>query len=276
MEAARAASISGTFATIDLSRASDTIGRELVRALLPPLWAELLESLRATHTSVGGKHVYLEKYSSMGNGFTFELESILFRSLAAVLTNAETLVFGDDIIIEAASADVMIHALEYFGFTPNMKKTFCEGPFRESCGGDYFEGQAVRPPFLEELPSEPQHWIALANSLHRVGLGKTAAWWNCVDQVPLEWRVFGPAHLDDLCFTSDDAEPKLRPNKATPGQLAPYWTIMVPVSRTFRVDRHFDYAVVVSAATLGCKTRVAVRNSVTGYRKRFVLAYGLA
>ena len=124
----------------------------------------------------------------MGNGFTFELETILFRTLMKVITNYDVRVFGDDIIIDSGSAPLALKVLEWAGFRINEKKSFCEGPFRESCGGDYFEGVAVRGHFLEEIPDAPQNWVALANGLHRVGLGRTAAWYFCVDQVPSDWR----------------------------------------------------------------------------------------
>lgn len=276
MALARDASRTGQWATIDLSRASDTVARELVKLLLPPIWYDLLKSLRASHTDLGGRRVYLEKFSSMGNGFTFELETMIFRSLLAVLTTQPAYVFGDDIIVQSGLGPTVMRILEHFGFTPNMKKTFCEGPFRESCGGDYFDGQAVRPHYLKEPPTEPQHWVSLANGLHRVGLGKTAPWWFCVDQLPVSWRNFGPAQLFDGCINVDDPKPLMRESKCEEGYLRPFWPVMVPVSRKLKLGVHFGYAEACAAACLGVKSQVSLRDSVTGHRKRFINAWGQA
>lgn len=67
-------SLTGLQATLDLSNASDTVCRNLVKLLLPEDWFQLLESLRSTHTFIGGKWVRLEKFSSMGNGLRLSLK----------------------------------------------------------------------------------------------------------------------------------------------------------------------------------------------------------
>ena len=147
-------------ATIDLSNASDTVAYQLVKLVLPPDWFELLISLRAPFTDMDGKRVRLEKFSSMGNGFTFALETLLFWTLCDTVSNGEAQVlrvFGDDIIVDTAHAKACVKALEFFGFTPNAKKTFLEGPFRESCGGDYFNGVSVRAVYVKNLPDEPPY-----------------------------------------------------------------------------------------------------------------------
>lgn len=275
MDLAASASRHGHLATIDLSMASDTIAKELVRAVLPSDWFTLLNSLRATSTQMDGRVYYLEKFSSMGNGFTFELETILFRSLAKVFTTGEVRCFGDDMIVPSNVAECVIAALHWAGFRVNTEKTFCDGPFRESCGGDYFEGIPVRGHFLEEPPCEPQQWIALANGLSRIGLAKGAAWWYCVDQVPSEWRVFGPEHLGDVVFRDDDAVPSWRPSRYSNGTCEPFWTVWVPVAHTFSLERHFDYLTVISAACLGQKPEVSVRGAPRGYKKSKILAWGL-
>lgn len=158
---AKAGSRDGFLATIDLSNASDTLSRVLVELLLPRQWFELLNSLRATHTNIDGSLVRLEKFSSMGNGFTFELETLIFACIARVSSiiqgsdTSNVWAYGDDLIVESRIAPLLCKTLAFLGFTPNWKKSFWEGPFRESCGGDFFNGTAVRPFSLETLPSEP-------------------------------------------------------------------------------------------------------------------------
>lgn len=83
---AKRGSVDGTIATIDLSSASDTVALGLVFDLLPFQWAEFLGSLRSGDVCYNDSILQLEKFSSMGNGFTFELESLIFWALAITTT----------------------------------------------------------------------------------------------------------------------------------------------------------------------------------------------
>ena len=139
MALAMEGSVTGELCTVDLSNASDTLAKSVVKLLLPEDWFMLLNSLRAPLTNVDGKLYYLEKFSSMGNGFTFELETLIFAALARALPGfvegVDTVkVFGDDIIVSKHLARPLLAVLRFCGFTPNQRKTFLEGPFRESCG----------------------------------------------------------------------------------------------------------------------------------------------
>ena len=68
--------------TVDLSSASDTIAKALVAHLFPTDW---LHALTITRTPIvelpNGQKWLLEKFSAMGNGYTFELETLIFYSL---------------------------------------------------------------------------------------------------------------------------------------------------------------------------------------------------
>lgn len=136
-------------ATIDLSSASDTVSRELVWLLLPFEWASLLDLARTEYAEVEGKEIRLEKFSSMGNGFTFELESLIFFALALAVSGERGGVnaYGDDIILPSASAPVLVETLNFLGFSVNTRKSFLAGRFYESCGMDFFDGVNVRPFF---------------------------------------------------------------------------------------------------------------------------------
>jgi len=68
-------SIDGSLATIDLSSASDTVSYALVMSLLPSGWFDLLDLFRSECVEVPGGVIELEKFSSMGNAYTFELRA---------------------------------------------------------------------------------------------------------------------------------------------------------------------------------------------------------
>lgn len=209
----------GSFATIDLTSASDCNSTALVKLLTPYAWHCAMSDLRCSHTLVptgdGLRRVYLEKFSSMGNGFTFELETCVFTSLCMglypdLIPGVTLFVYGDDIIVPTECAEGVIAILKYCGFTPNMAKTFVSGPFRESCGGDFWDGVPVRPYSLKGIPCEPQHWIAFANGVRRSCRANDEpssqrfpslrrAWFRLLDSLPSAIRrCRGPEELGDL------------------------------------------------------------------------------
>lgn len=158
-------------ATVDFSSASDSISRVLIDDILPPKWSKLLSFLRSPcYVSDDGSPVPWEKYSSMGNGFTFELESLVFFCAASVVMTHLGLegrpsVYGDDVIIPTEAYELYASFCKYLGFTVNLEKSFSSGLFRESCGVHYFDGLDVQPIFLKEKISNVQGVYKLANSV---------------------------------------------------------------------------------------------------------------
>lgn len=149
------ASRSDELATVDLSSASDSICKELVYELFPVDWAILLDSIRSPYALIGDEWVKLEKFSSMGNGFTFELETLIFWALASGVLDVlgipgTVTVYGDDIILPSSAYPLLIEVFREVGFTINMEKSYARGHFRESCGKHYWDGVEVTPVFQKE------------------------------------------------------------------------------------------------------------------------------
>ncbi len=206
---AREGSMTGKWATIDLSNASDTVAKMLVWWVMPPDWYELLVSLRSPFTLFRKEWVELEKFSSMGNGFTFELETLIFLALISSVTGLrvgeELFCYGDDIIVPQEHAREALAVLKACGFTPNPKKTFTQGPFRESCGGDYFGGFDVRAVFQTSQLDSPTTWIDLHNHLREKWPFAKAARRVCADQVPRRYRLWGPPSISTVLHTTDES-----------------------------------------------------------------------
>lgn len=156
-------------ATIDLSSASDTISDEFVKFMLPSDWYVLLDTARCRMTTLpDGRLFLLAKFSSMGNGFTFELETLLFLALCVACNDIDPQVFGDDIIVSQSVANDVIGLLTFCGFETNRAKTFLSGNFFESCGNDYFRGVDIRPIFLRGSYADKTEWsIRNANRVRR-------------------------------------------------------------------------------------------------------------
>lgn len=201
---ARAGSIDGSFCTIDLSSASDSLSRTLMCQLLPQNIFWLLESHSARATRLPtGRTERLGMLSTMGNGFTFPLQTLVFASLVTSVYRFLGIpilhgrskrgrnygVFGDDIIVVPEAASLVLRMLKTLGFVPNPEKTFVEGPFRESCGGDYLRGHDVRPVFIKDLSTQAGRYVAV-NLLTE---------WSALHGLPLptatEWLLQGAKHF---------------------------------------------------------------------------------
>nr|APG77003.1 hypothetical protein [Beihai levi-like virus 23] len=164
-------------ATIDLSAASDSITEQLVVNWLPPEWFLLLNDLRVKSVRIPnwprkGQETTreLSMFSSMGNGFTFELESLLFYALTravAYLTGAKgkISVYGDDIICPASIGPRLARVFAWYGFKVNPKKSNWSGYFRESCGKHYHRGLDVTPFYLRGPVKSKTDVIRLLNRL---------------------------------------------------------------------------------------------------------------
>jgi len=170
---AKAGSIDGSYATIDLSAASDSISLGLCEWLLPSWLFELLLQLRSRTTLIDGKEVPLFMISTMGNGFTFPLQTIIFSAVLKAVSSIFGKIgeskawscFGDDLICRTNVYDRVVYYLGELGFRINADKSYSQGPFRESCGADWFCGQPVRPVFIRKLDS-PHDVVVAINQLN--------------------------------------------------------------------------------------------------------------
>jgi len=199
-ELARKGSLTGALATLDLSSASDTISIELVYSLLPVDWANFLWSFRTPTVRYKNEVLRLQKFSSMGNGYTFPLETLIFYALASVsVDEVECLdrtvsVYGDDIIVPIEAVPLLEEILFVTGFKLNKLKSFSTGHFRESCGGDYLWGIDVRPSFVKDRLHCSDLFV-LHNSYVRRGLGRYAS--ICRQWLDPRVELFGPDGYGD-------------------------------------------------------------------------------
>lgn len=189
-------SLTGDLATLDLSSASDTISTELIFNLLPVDWALALSRCRTRSVKIGNEVIRQEKFASMGNGFTFPLETLVFWALArACCDNSETVsVYGDDIIVPSHRAAVVSNLLHCAGFVVNIDKSFSSGPFRESCGADYYKGIDVRPYYQKDLVG-PATLFCLHNYYVRRGLDDFAV--GVLEFIHPDLLIFGPDGYGD-------------------------------------------------------------------------------
>lgn len=198
---ARKGSVDGSLATLDLSEASDRVSNLLVTKLLEnhPHLREGVMACRSEKADVPGYGVIpLAKFASMGSALCFPFEAMVFLTivlLAVERVNGKALqykdieslhgkvrIYGDDIIVPREYARSVCDLLEAFGLRVNRRKSFWNGSFRESCGGDYFSGVDTTPVRARQ-PLPISHadatglvaWVAFRNLAYGRGYGRTVA-----------------------------------------------------------------------------------------------------
>jgi hypothetical protein len=173
---ARIGSETGKFGTIDLSSASDSISLRLLEDILPREPLNWLLRTRSPETVLpDGSVLKLHMVSSMGNGYTFPLQTTIFAALVLAaykiygikpirpwkLNPGNYAVFGDDIICDYRVYSVVCRCLSILGFKVNEHKSFNEGLFRESCGKDYFLGTNIRGVYIKTLRDDMDSYSAI-------------------------------------------------------------------------------------------------------------------
>lgn len=201
-EMAKAGSLNGKLATLDLSDASDRVSNMLVRAMLSD-WPHLCKAVEATRSRkafVPGHGIhYLAKFASMGSALTFPVEAMVFttcvfigidRASNTLLSRhdlfrlaAQVRVYGDDLIVPTDSVRSVVDSLQHFGAKVNSRKSFWTGRFRESCGKEYYAGEDVSVVRVREM--FPAHrrdatrvisLVSLRNQLYFAGYWRTCKW----------------------------------------------------------------------------------------------------
>jgi hypothetical protein len=158
---ALSASLNGEHATVDFSMASDTVALEAAAWLFPTQWFEFLTAVRSrrgqytpskelllSDPSTRGRTWHYAKLSSMGNGTTFCVETLMFAAIAYAVGSKTICVYGDDVVVDAGAYPAYCRLAKFLGFTVNLEKSYAAGPFRESCGEHYFQGRLVTPFYL--------------------------------------------------------------------------------------------------------------------------------
>lgn len=228
-------------ATVDLSSASDSISTSVVEALLPPRWFVVMDSCRSHYGTHNAQPRLWNKFSSMGNGFTFQLESLIFYAVASCcaeyyhLPITEVNAYGDDVILPSACYELFSEMMRFYGFIINGKKSFFDSPFRESCGSHFFSGVDVKPIYLKGSVKSVLAIYRLANAIRRQAHHRNNLY-GCdatlrkpfdllVSCVPEALRLRIPETLGDGGFISclDEATPS-RARYGIEGYLVPNFT----------------------------------------------------
>jgi len=206
-------SVGYSLATVDFKMASDTLSSQMVELLLPPVWFQCLDAARSRYYSLENKVHRSEKFSTMGNGFTFELESLIFVSLALAVCESMgadceyVSIFGDDLVIPSQCVSKLTEMCSFLGFTINPQKSFSSGAFRESCGSYFFSGMDVKPYFNKTDLCNAKSLYRALNSIRALSHSRNAncgmdkclypVWSLVFHYLPASLRLVGPVDGGD-------------------------------------------------------------------------------
>jgi hypothetical protein len=179
-------------ATIDLSDCSDAISMRLIKYLLPKRVFSQISACRSDMTLGPDDNYYVvNKVSSMGNGFTFDLMTVVLTALTRSFDPTST-VFGDDIICQNQSADEVVSSLRVAGFVVNTNKTNIRSSYRESCGAHFVDGHGYVTSFDIKWVTSVHELIVTLNKVAILSYiyngpyeALRAKIWTCVPQTML-------------------------------------------------------------------------------------------
>lgn len=202
-ESARIESMKKNRATIDLSEASDRVSLELVKKIFDGVQLkDFLLACRSTSAQLpDGTSLILEKFASQGSANCFPVEAFVFYCLIQAAMHERRAerpthqsisrlsrlidVYGDDLIVPVHDLSCVIDKLEGYGLKVNASKSFSLSNFRESCGGDFYNGYAVKPVYLSVDPTRINNpsvrasniisLVDTSNQFYLLGLWKTCS-----------------------------------------------------------------------------------------------------
>jgi len=265
---ARLGSETGLYGTVDLKSASDRNSMAMICKTMPPMFTKWVAQFRSPNCRLpSGEEVVMHMCSSMGNGFTFPLQTALFAGVVITCYKLMGLrvtrldgdvaghswaVFGDDIIVRREAYDYVCRQLRKLGHVVNDHKSFNTGGFRESCGSDYVAGYNVRGVYIRSLETTPEVYSAINrlsrwSAMHGVNLSHTLA-------LLLGWVKFQPIPFEEadsagIKVPHDDRYTKsVRPGRQTE-------------------QRVRDWQCLAYQATV-TRTRRAVVSSIAGRREK--------
>lgn len=195
---ALASSIDRTYATLDLSEASDRNARELVSWIFQDTtFHNALMALSTKYVDYpdldGAESIKTFKYAPMGSALCFPVMSLLYWALCRSIIHLsgadnghkkEVYVYGDDIVVPSQTVEAILTYLPRFGMKINSNKSFYRSHFRESCGVHAYQGIDITPVYVKHIPvtgsiSQLVSCINVESQLFEKGFANTARLMRC-------------------------------------------------------------------------------------------------
>jgi hypothetical protein len=253
------------YVTIDLRGASNSNAINPVKYLYPPDWFRLLDRCRSHYLSYNGEEIRYNMLCSMGNGFCFPIETLTFAAICVACDcgqpGVDFTVYGDDIIVRKRNAQKVLAMLKHYGFSTNDEKTFLEGPFRESCGSDWFVGEDVRPFTLDFAFNRVEcffKYFNLTQSSKRVADFFAPVRTLMLESLPINFRFFRPLKGEVDTGIDSLGDEHLTSPSCTFCKDSARWSwlelVQTPISDASRLDRWRHESWLMGVALRGTKS----------------------
>lgn len=199
--------------TIDAHAASDCMSLLSFKQLVDKDVFDYVTTVRNRYVSIHGSKRRLVKLSTMGDGWCFLFETLMFVTLAILatyltaifrkwsvgrFTHALSLIeqFGDDAQVDRLVAETYIDLLELYGFIVNQEKSYYHGVYKESCGWEVFNGRVF------QTIKWPRHCLAETNvntlDQQYKGLNKRDALY--IDLINLQHKLYNNRLLNSKIY----------------------------------------------------------------------------
>lgn len=203
-------------ATIDLSSASSWFTEQNLSWILPPDLMHFVDLVRPHYYTLPENDQMTEflNWTPMGCGYTFPLMTLVFLALVQEIVPKRDLslcaVYGDDLIVPAKYAPLLIDYLEQLGCKINTEKSFLSGSFYESCGTEWFANHDVLPfycrkeesskcavPYRVQLANKLRMWVSQEGGF-TYGGRLHAIWESLTSKVDKQMKPPVPLSLGDV------------------------------------------------------------------------------
>lgn len=145
--------LTGKYATIDLTSASDSIADSFAYNIMPYDLMCVLYPFHCDYVIVDGIWCKKRMFATSGDPVCFDFEAMTFLAIALTVSEIASAltgeryelptVYGDDIVVDSRLFESVMDVLSILRFIPNMSKSFGTGGYRESCGVEYYYGYDV-------------------------------------------------------------------------------------------------------------------------------------
>jgi hypothetical protein len=164
---AQRGSLTGQYATLDASHASDMISKVLFRSVFPTAFVKAVEPYLDDYIEYPNGQVRpMQMMSTAGHSLTFRLETIVYLAIARAATHLSQRMgagqdeifncwaYGDDTIVPSYAAETAIDFFSSLGLVINVDKSYysLDLLYRESCGEEYYAGQECTSLYFPRFP----------------------------------------------------------------------------------------------------------------------------
>lgn len=201
-ELAAKGSCDGTWCTIDMSSASDSISRYTFFRCAPQWILPVYERFMSNSFEViidgkSSRHT-LHMLLTSGNPLTWITEACWFLALGRLACKLagvrdyrkKVYAYGDDLILPTSAFETACDLLECFGHLVNRKKSYGSGVFRESCGGWFYRGYDVTPVYWPRKTVAKTDLVSTLVDLQKKAVN--AFFYNAVEYLTQSARTLEP------------------------------------------------------------------------------------